>query len=139
MAAAPAFASVVRHTDTILSGTIETSLTTPTQAVSCFTAGANGSKIEEIVIDMQKAALTPQSAVGLIYLFVEDTANASAVYMFDTIAVTAVTASATTAPFRSVPYRLPNFWLTSTQSLLMSISVVPVTGLYVAHCFAGDY
>lgn len=130
------FASTPHNTSTTLSGTIETNLSVPTHATSCFSAGAAGSKIEEIVVEAVATTLLPITIAGLVYLFLYD---GTTYHLFDTVPVTAVTASVTVAPFRSAPARYPNLSLESGWFLYGSISAAPTTGLLQVHCFGGDY
>lgn len=137
MSTQPAFAATVHNTSTSLTNTAETDLGTPTHATSCFVAASNGSKIEEIVANAASTGVTPATSAGLIYLFLYDGSN---YHFFDTIAVSAVTASTTTPPYRSAPSRYPNLWLENGWSLYASVSVIATSPAYFQlHCFGGDY
>ena len=141
MGATPQFASTVHNTSTPLSTTAETNQGTPAHATLCFAAGANGSKIEEIVA----AAITPSASListtnaGLIYIYLYNTST-SAYYYFDTVTISAVTSSTTVAPFRSAPSRYPNLFLESGWEIYASVTVQPSNnGQIMLNIFGGDY
>lgn len=144
MATQAQFAATPHHEAHALSSSVETSLTTPTHATLIFTPGANGSKIEEIIVEVQFTSLAPVTVAALVYLFIY---NGTSYFFLDTITVSAVTGSTTTAPFRSAPYRVPNLWLSGSgavsplveEYLYASISVAPTSGTLLTHVFAGDY
>lgn len=96
MATAPAFASAINNGSQLL-GANETNLQVPGQTSTVLTAGASGTKIEEIMIEATATSLVASTAAGLVYLFLYD---GSTYHLFDTIAVYAITASGTAAPFR---------------------------------------
>lgn len=134
MAAAPAFASTVLLGAARL-GAVETSTSVPTTSSVIVTAGASGSKIEEIVAEASTTTLTPTTVAGLVYLYLYDGAT---YWMFDTLTVTAVTASATTAPFRA-SNRYANLWLATGWSLRASQSVAANANLLVVSAFGGSF
>lgn len=131
----PAFASVVSLGAAIL-GSAETSLTVPAQSSTVLTAGANGSKIEEIVIHAVTTSLTPTTVAGLVYLFIHD---GTTFHLFDTIPITAVTANATTTPpFRS-SRTYTNLMLEPTWTLRASNSIAGNANLLKVTALGGDY
>jgi hypothetical protein len=134
MSTDPQFAATVNN-GTQLLGAAETNLQVPTTTSTVVTAGASGTKIEEIVVEATATSLTPTTVAGLVYLFLFD---GTTYHLFDTIAVTAVTASTTTAPFR-VSSRYTNLWLKSGWSLRASQSVAGNASLLKCHAFGGDY
>ena len=134
MATEPDFASTVR-TECALIGVLETDLKAPTQAATVFTAGASGSKIEEIVIEAVTTSLTPTTAAGLVYLFLYDGLT---YHLYDVIPVTAVVASATVAPFRATRV-YANLILENGWSLRASQSVATNNSLLKVHAFGGDF
>jgi|ERR1700677_364248 len=142
MSTTPQFAATVHNTSTILSTTAETNQGTPTQATSCYVAGANGSKVEEIVATVMtpSASLVTTTVASQVYIYLYNTAT-SAYFYFDTVAITAVTSNATTtAPYRSAPSRYPNLILNTGWDLYASVSTEPSNnGKIVVHMFGGDY
>jgi hypothetical protein len=134
MATAPSFASTVRH-GVGLPATTETSLTAPAQSQSVLVAGASGTKIEEVVLEAATTSLTPTTVAGLIYLFVYDGAT---YHLFDTLAVTAVTASATTPPFR-LSKTYVNLTIPSGSTLKASQSIAGNASLIKVHALGADF
>jgi hypothetical protein len=134
MAATPAYASTP-HNGSVLITSTETNTQAPTQAVVVFTAGASGSKIEEVVVESSFTSLVASSVAGLVYLFLYD---GSTYHLFDTVTVTAVTASTTVAPFRaSRVYN--NLVLLTGWSLRASQSIAGNAGYLKVHALGGDY
>lgn len=134
MATDPAFASTVSLGAALL-GAVETSLTVPTTTSVIVTAGASGTKIEEIVVHAATTSLTPTTAAGLVYLFLYD---GSTYHLFDVLAVSAVTASATTAPFRTNK-TYTNLVLKTGWSLRASQSLAGNASLLKVEAFGGDF
>ena len=134
MATDPQFAAAVQLAAAQLTGAAETNLTTPTTAVTVLTAGANGTKIEEIVIHSIGASLTQASTLGLVYVFIND----GAWHLYDTIPISAVTPSATVAPFR-ISRTYTNLWIKSGSTLRASNSVVGNQNFLMMSVFGGDY
>lgn len=118
MATAPAFASTPRAASALL-GAVETDLQVPTTTSTVFTAGASGSKVEEIVVQASKSgSLIATTVAGLVYIFLHD---GSTYHLFDTMTVTAVTASATVPGVR-LSNRYANLFLPTGWSVRMSQS-----------------
>lgn len=135
MATDPAFAATPRAGANIVTA-LETSLTVPTQAVTVITAGASGSILTEVVIEAVTTSLTPTTVAGLVYLFLVLDSGPT-YHLFDVLAVTAVTASATVAPFR-----VNKLYAESVQtgwSLRASNSIAGNNGLIKVLAFVGDY
>jgi len=130
----PTFAAVAALGAATVTGT-ETNLSVPTQAVNILTAGASGTKIEEVVVHAMTTTLTPTTVAGLVYLFLHDGTN---FHLFDVISVSAVTASTTVAPFRTVK-QYQNFWLKQGWSLRASQSIAGNAGLLKVEAFGGDF
>lgn len=133
MATDPAFAATPRAGANIITA-LETSLTVPTQAVVIITAGASGSLLSEVVVHAVTTSLTPTTVAGLVYLFLFDGVT---YHLFDTLAVTAVTASATVAPFRT--NKLYTESVQTGWSLRASNSIAGNNGLLKVEAFVGDY
>src|ERR1700691_5753793 len=131
MATSPAYAATVDNGAALL-GAVETNLQVPPPTSIIVTAGANGTKIEEIVVQASNTSLVASTSAGLVYLFLYD---GSTYHLFDTIAVTAVTASATVAPFRlSKVYN--NLVLKSGWSLRASQSLAGNASILKCHALA---
>jgi hypothetical protein len=118
-----------------LPGTAETNLQAPVNAAVILTAGASGSKIEEIVIEASATTLVATTVAGLVYLFLYD---GTTYHLFDTVTVTAVTASATAAPFR---WRnlYNNLVLKTGWSLRASQSIVGNANVLKVIALGGDF
>jgi hypothetical protein len=97
MAADPVFAGTPNIGAALL-GNAETSLTVPTTTSTLLTAAAGGTVVYEINVEAVTSSLTPTTVAGLVYLFTHD---GSTYHLWDTITVRAITASATTAPYRA--------------------------------------
>lgn len=133
MATSGAFASTPRVGAAIITA-LETSLTVPTQSVSIMGTGASGSLLTEIVIHGVTTSLTPTTVAGLVYIFLF---NGTTYTLFDTLAVGAVTASATVPPFRT-----SKLYTESIQSgwfITASQSIAGNNGLLKVEAFLGDY
>jgi hypothetical protein len=135
MATSPGYAATVNNGAQLL-GSAETDLQAPAQTSTVLTAGASGTKIEEIVVQASKSgSLVATTVAGLVYIFLYDGSNYR---LFDTIAVTAITASTTVAPFRlSKTYN--NLVLKSGWSLRASQSIAGNASILVCSAFGGDY
>ena len=134
MAVDPAYASTPK-VGAAIPGTAETSLTAPANASTVITGGTNGTMVISITVEAVTTSLTPTTVAGLVYLFLHDGTTA---HLFDTITVTAVTASATVAPFRTknsyTDLLVPNGWtLKASQSISGNANLLKVTAI------AGDY
>lgn len=134
MATDPAFAATPQAGTPAILGAAETSLTVPVNFSTILTAGANGTLLTEIVVDAVTTSLTPTTVAGLVYIFLFDgTTN----HLFDILQVTAVTASASTAPFRtSKTYTesIPTGWtIRASQSIAGNASLLKVIA------FGGNY
>lgn len=135
MSSTPAYASTVNNGSALLAGA-ETDLQAPAQTSVILTAGASGSKIEEIVVQASKSgSLIATTVAGLVYLFLYDGAT---YHLFDTVAVTAITASTTVAPFRSSKV-YNNLVLKTGWSLRASQSISGNASILKCEAFGGDY
>ena len=133
MAADPSFAATAR-TGAALLGAAETNLQVPTTTSTVLTAGASGTKIEEITIHAAATSLTPTTVAGNVYVFLHD---GTTYHLFDTLAVAAVTASNTVAPFR-LTKTYTNLWIPATWSLRASQSIVGNASLLKCIVVGGD-
>jgi hypothetical protein len=107
MAAAPNFAATVRVSAANIA-TADTSRTSPTNVGTVFTAGASGSRIDEINI-----VSTGTTTAGVVRLWVY---TGSTYYLLQEVMVTDVTPSTTQAVFSSTS-TYNNFMLPSGHSL----------------------
>jgi hypothetical protein len=134
MGATPAYASTVHNASALITST-ETNLQVPTQAVSLFVAGASGSKIEELDVQASQTSLVATTVAGLVYVFLYD---GSIYHLFDTIAVTAITASTTVAPFRlSKTYN--NLVLKTGWTVYVAQSIAGNAGVLKVHALGADF
>lgn len=92
MATAPAFAATPNNLPVKVSATADTSYTAPSTTVVCFTAGASGSKVEEIIINGNGTTV-----LGVINLFIK---RSSTFYLLDSFAIPVVTPSTTAVNYR---------------------------------------
>lgn len=92
MATTPNFAATPRCGVGTIS-TADTSRTAPTNVVTIFTAGSNGSRIDEIDINA-----TGTTTSGVVRLFIYD---GSSYFLFQEILVTEITPSTTVSTFAS--------------------------------------
>lgn len=104
-----------------------------------FTAGASGARIERVVVEA-----TTTTTAGLVSLFFssDSAANTAAnVHLYDQVPVTAITPSATVAPFGAVRSNetAPSLWplilgpgqtLRASTTIAQNIRVVAVGGDY---------
>ena len=124
MATTPNFASTVRASAVVIS-TAETSRTAPTNVGTVFTAGAAGSRVDEVRINS-----TGTSTAGAVRLFVY---NGTTYYLLQEVMVTATTPSTTTSVFQYVlTYNnllLPSGWsLRATTNNAESFAVIALGG-----------
>jgi len=131
----PAFAATPNNGSALL-GNAETDLQAPTTTSVIITAGASGTKIEEVVVQASKSgSLIATTVAGLCYLWLYDATNYR---LFDVITVPAITASATVPGFRQRNVYgslvLKTGWsLRASQSIAGNASVLVVSG------FGGDF
>lgn len=124
MANNPSFASTVRGTSVNIS-TADTSRTSPTSVGTVFSAGTNGSRIDEI--DIIATGITTSNVVRL-WLY-----SGSTYYLFQEVVVPAITPSTAQAVFSSTltfnNLMLPNGWsLRATTNNAESYNVIAFGG-----------
>lgn len=134
MATTPTFASVPRAASALL-GAAETNLQVPTTTSTVFTAGASGSKIEEIVVQASNTTITVTTVAGLVYIFLHD---GTTFHLFDTMVVSAVSGTATVAPFRTST-RYTNLVIPTTWSVRASQSIAGNASLLKFHVLGADF
>ncbi len=133
MATDPSFAATPALGAQLL-GNAETNLQAPTTTSTVLTAGASGTKIEEIVVEASQTSLVATTVAGLVYLFLYDGAT---YHLFDVVTVTAITASSTVAPFRA-RNTYTNLVLKSGWSLRASQSIAGNASVIKVHALGGD-
>lgn len=134
MAADPSFAATPNHGSALL-GAAETNLQVPVNASTIVTAGASGTRIDEIVVEASATSLAATTVAGLVYLFLYDGAT---YHLFDVVTVTANTASSTAAPYRARSV-YTNLILKTGWSLRASQSIAGNASLLKVHAFGGDF
>ena len=130
MATSPAFASTPRASSIIVPGTLDTSLTSPTNFSLLFTPGASGSKVEEI--DVLGLGTT---VAGRVNLFLYDGTNFN---LEDQWMITAVTPSTTQQVFKAT-YVYANLFVPSGSLLRISVMDAGNVSLLKANAFGGDF
>lgn len=133
MATDPQFAATINN-GTQLIGTAESNLQVPVNASTILTAGATGTKIEEIVVEASTTSLVATTVAGLVYIFLYD---GSTYHLYDVIPVAAITASSTTAPFR-VTRQYQNLVIKTGWSVRASQSIAGNASILKVHVFGGD-
>lgn len=129
MAAQPIFAATPNRSSGLLPPTLDISLTAPTNTTTVFTAGANGSAVDEI-----RAVGVGTTVAGVINVFVYD----GTYHLVDQILVAAVTSSATTTAFKSVTtYR--NLMLKNGDSIRIAGTVAGNQALINVAVTGGDF
>lgn len=128
MSTDPQFAATINNGAQLL-GAAETSLTAPTTTSTLVTAGATGTRIEEVVV---KATAT--TVAGLVYLFLYD---GSTYHLFDDIVIAVVTQSTTVPPFRASK-TFQNLMFKTGWSLRASQSISGNASLLKVHALGGD-
>ena len=130
MATTPAFAAVVNNGSAIASATLDASLTAPTNVATMVTAGASGSKFEEIT--MQALGTT---VAGVVNLFAFDGAT---YHLIDQFLVPVITSSTTAKAWR-VSRTYPNLIIKTGWSLRFTVTVAGLQSLIKGSAFGGDF
>lgn len=130
MASAPIFTGTVNTNAGIVNATLDTSYTAPTNVTSVFTAGASGSKVEEIRLNGLGTTVA-----GIVNLFRHD---GSTYHLIDQFAVTALTAS-TTATAWSAIRTYQNLLLKSGDTLRVTNTIAGNQSLIKVTVFGGDF
>jgi hypothetical protein len=130
MATAPAFAATVNNASALASATLDTSLTAPTNIATIFTAGASGSKCEQVT--MQAVGTT---AAGVINLFAFDGAT---YHLIDQWLVPAVTSSTILLAWQS-SRNYTNLVLKNGWTLRFTVTVAGLQSLVKGSAFGGDF
>lgn len=130
MASSPAFAATVNVGSGLVPGTADTSLTAPTNVTTIFTAGSNGSKIEEIIC--QGVGTT---VAGIVNVFRHD---GSTYHLIDQFIINAITSSTTAAAFR-LTKTYANLVLESGDTLRVTVTVAGDVSLLKVTALGGDF
>lgn len=130
MATDPAFAATVLVGSALASATLDTSLTAPTNVATILSAGASGSKIEEVTF--QAVGTT---AAGVINLFRYD---GSTYHLIDQFLTTAITSSTTALAWR-VTKQYANLFLANGDSLRFTVTVSTLQSIIKGTAFGGSY
>lgn len=93
MATAPAFAATPVCWSGLVPATADTSLTAPSNVTTLGTAGANGTKIDSIVVEG-----VGTTVAGVVNIFLYDN---STYHLYDQFLISAVTSSTTARAYRS--------------------------------------
>lgn len=134
MAVDPAFAATVQLGAALL-GAAETNVQVPTTTSTILTAATLGTKIEEIVVNATATSLVATTVAGLVYIFVYD---GTTYHLYDTVTVTAITASSTVAGFRNVK-TYTNLVMKTGWSLRASQSIAGNASILKLEAFGGDF
>jgi hypothetical protein len=129
MATQPNYAGTVNNGAALL-GAAETSLTAPTTTSTVFTAGASGSKVEQISV-----TAIATTVAGVVYVFLHDGTNYR---LFDVLAISANTASTSLVPY-TVTKTYDNLLIKTGWTVRMSQSIAGNANLLVAHAAGGDF
>lgn len=124
-ATAPAFASTPNVGSGLVSATLDTSLTAPTNVTTIVTGGSSGTKVEELIV---QGVGTTVAAVVNVFLHDGSTYN-----LYDQVLISAVTSSTTAVAFRALRQYtnclVKNGWtLKVTNTVAGNQSLIKVTG-----------
>jgi len=130
MASGPAFAATPAVGSGLIPGTLDTSLTAPTNVTTILAGGTSATKVEEIVF--QGVGTT---VAGVVNVFLYD---GSTYHLIDQVLVSAVTSSTTAVAFRT--NRLyDNLLVKNNWSLRVSGTVSGNVSLIKVTAYGGDY
>lgn len=135
MATAPQYAATVNVGSVLTNATADTSMTAPTNTATVFTAGASGSRIDQIRI----AQVLTTGASGILNIFRHD---GSIYHLLDFFSYSATTVSST-ATGNLVDIYVTNLVLKSGDTLRVTNTVASGTGATAAThkvtAFGGDF
>lgn len=130
MANAPAFAATANVGSGLVPATADTSRTAPTNVTTVVTAGASGTRVEEVT--MQGVGTT---VLGVVCLFRYDGAT---YHLIDEFLITAITASTTVAAFRT-SRQYANLILKSGDTLRVTTQIAGNQSLVKVTAFGADF
>ncbi len=134
MATDPSFTAAIALGAALL-GAAETNLQVPVNSSVIVTAGANGTKIEEIVIKATGTTLTVNSATGVVYLFLFD---GTTYHLFDSVLIGVINGTATVTPYRFSRSYI-NLILKTGWSLRASQSIASNASILKVIAFGGEF
>lgn len=129
-AAAPAFAATPNVGTGLVPATLDTSLTAPTNVTTIFSAGASGSKVDQI--QCQGLGTTVAANVNLFLV------RSGTLYLIDQFPITAVTSSTTAVAF-FLAHTYENLVLVSGDVLKVTNTVAGNQSLINVTAFGGDF
>ena len=129
-ATSPAFAAPPNVGAGLVPATLDTSLTAPTNTTTVFTAGASGSKVDQV-----QCIGVGTTVAGIVNLFLY---RSSTYYLIDQFAVTAVTSS-TTAVAYALTHTYENLVLIASDQLRVTNTVAGNQSLIEVVAFGGDF
>ena len=124
MAADPVFAATPRCASVTTNGTADTSLTAPSNTATILTAGASGSKVDQL----RFIQIITTTAAGILNIFIHD---GSAYNVFDQYVYGTGTVSTTSAPI-PIDIVYNNLVLPTGYSLRVTNTVASGTGATAA-------
>ncbi len=130
MASNPAFATTVNTGSGLVNATLDTSLTAPTNTTTIFTAGASGSKIEEIT--MVGVGTTVASNVNVFRY------DGATYHLIDQFPISAVTSSTTAVAFY-LTRRYYNLFLKNGDTLRVTNTVAGNQSMIKVTAFGADF
>jgi hypothetical protein len=126
----PGFAATVNNGSGLVAGTADTSLTAPTNVTTLLTAGASGSRVDEL-----RHVGVGTTVASMVNIFAHD---GSTYHLVDQITVTVVTSSTTAPAFKDVR-TYANLLLKTGWSLRITNTVAGNVSLIKGSAFGGDY
>jgi hypothetical protein len=114
----------------VVAATTDYTGATTANIITLLTAGANGSKVFEIIVTVPVT-----SAAAHVQVWVDD-AGAGTLRLIDTIPITVITVSTTVAPYR-ISRTYDNFILTALSLVRVGVSII--NNPTVVHALYGDY
>lgn len=130
MSSNPSFATTINVGSGLTNATLDTSLTAPTNITTIFTAGASGSKIEEIT-----AIGVGTTVASNLNIFRYDGAT---YHLIDQFAVSAVSSSTTAVAYYNTK-RYFNLFLKSGDTLRITNTVAGNQSLIKVTAFGADF
>lgn len=130
MASAPAFAATPNVGSGLVPATLDTSLTAPTNVTTILTAGASGSKIQEIIL--QGVGTTVASVVNIFRY------DGATYHLIDQVLVAAVTSSTILVAYRASRV-YDNLVLKSGDTLRVTNTVSGNQSMIKVTALGGDF
>lgn len=127
---APAFTATPNVGLGLVPGTLDTSLTAPTNVTTVFTAGASGSKVDQVTLTG-----VGTTVAGVVNLFI---LRSAVYYLVDQFLITALTSSTTAIAFTAT-HTYENFLLANGDVLKVTNTVSGNQSLIQVACYGGDF